>query len=212
VNQLRPDARHRALRRAFAYGCSAAYAAVLAACTPGLDDEAYGPPVAPPPRPDTLPAAYASVAAFCASPEDPPGEPLQAADTAGTPPLREDRRVPGMKDMWFNAAMRCIVREQAQLEQLWTFARDPAAAPEVDFGEHVLILATAGQMGSGGYALGITAVWQRGDTAFVAVGEHRPGHGCMGDAEVVTPADAVRIPRVSTVRFHETIVSGERCL
>lgn len=186
-------------------------AGLLSSCGPGPDSR-YAPPGPPPPRADTLPTEYASVAEFCRPPEDPAGLPAPTGETARRLQLGAEERVPNMENKKFTVPLRCIVRSQEEMEQLWKFSSRDSTPPVVDFSERMLVVATAGERTSGGFGLGIDGAWQRGDTLIVLVTERLAGHGCAATMEVVYPAGAIRAPRAAAVRFHETIASSQDCL
>lgn len=184
--------------------------AMLFGCGPGPDSR-FAPPGPPPPRADTLPTEYVSVGEFCRPPEDPTALPAPTRETARALQIGAEERVQNMENKKFTVPLRCIVRSQKELEQLWEFSRD-STPPAIDFSEQMLVVATAGQRSSGGFGIGIDAAWHRGDTLIVLVTERLVGHGCAATMEVVYPADAMRAPVVAAVRFQETISSGEDCL
>ena len=76
----------------------------------------------------------------------------------------------------------------------------------------MVVLAGMGEQGSTGHDIAIDSALMRADTAYVFVTERFPGTSCTEGMLVSNPADAVRMPAVGTVRFHERRVVGEPCV
>jgi len=112
----------------------------------------------------------------------------------------------------FEAAMRCVIRTEAERDELWAFASREERTPPSLSADRILVLAIGGMRPSGGHSFGIGQVVITGDTAVVEVLDHSPGHGCIQTMEVLVPAAGVRIPDVPVVRFHEYMTLGEDCL
>jgi hypothetical protein len=189
----------RAIRAALVLG--------IAGCTPQSD--APPQPRTLPNRPTALPPEYTSVAAFCSVPGPPQATPAPVSPALLAIP--EHERV-NFGRAGFEVAMRCVIRTEAQRDELWTFASREERTPPSLAADSILVLAIGGMRPSGGHSFGIGQVVVAGDTAMVEVLDHVPGNGCIQTAEVLVPAVAVRIPDVPVVRFHEYMTLGEDCL
>lgn len=94
---------------------------------------------------------------------------------------------------------RIVVREESRWAAHW----EPLTRVElgfviepVDFGQHMVIIASMGRRNTGGFQVRIDGVYRRGSDLFVVVHEITPGRCLVTQAET-TPITAARVPRVS---------------
>ncbi|HET7234476.1 MAG TPA: protease complex subunit PrcB family protein [Longimicrobium sp.] len=93
---------------------------------------------------------------------------------------------------------RVAVRDAAGWNALWarmTAGHQPTAAPAVDFGREMLLVAGMGRRPTGGHSVTIESVTRAGGELVVRVAEQRPGPRCGVTQALTAPADVVAIPR-----------------
>ena len=103
---------------------------------------------------------------------------------------------------------RSVIVDQAEWATLWdeiqTFVMPKPAAPSIDFGSRMVILATMGERTSGGHSISVIEVAEDQEKLYVVVEEATPGVECMTTDVITSPAVAVSVPRSSgTVLFVE---------
>lgn len=95
--------------------------------------------------------------------------------------------------------LRLVIRDGEAWDALWEELAGRIAprpeAPAVDFTTHMVVAAAMGQQTSGGYAISVEAVAERGDTLYALVQETTPGAGCLTATVLTAPAAAVVVPR-----------------
>jgi hypothetical protein len=104
------------------------------------------------------------------------------------------------------APARQVVRTAEEWEASWaelTAGYEPVpAAPAVDFGEEMLLVAAMGERTSGGYTIEVEAAALDGGTLRARLVETSPGPTCATTQAITCPAAAVRVPRhVGAVAF-----------
>lgn len=103
---------------------------------------------------------------------------------------------------------RVVVRDEAEWRAVWSEATgNLAPAPEppaVDFGEHMVVVATMGRRSSGGYAIEIDEVRRDAGRLYVIVVETSPAANCITTQALSAPMAAVRVPRADQVTFVES--------
>jgi hypothetical protein len=141
-------------------------------------------------------AAVLMAACGAAGPEGGAG----AAPLAGTPVTATPVVPPGPRTTrsGFTAPERAVIRTAAEWQAFWTRMNaglDPApAAPEVDFGQDMVLAAALGTRPTGGYGVGIE-VARDGAVLRARVTETRPGMGCMTTQALTSPVAIVRVAR-----------------
>jgi hypothetical protein len=94
---------------------------------------------------------------------------------------------------------RDVIADQAEWEALWdgiqTFVVPKPPAPEIDFGNRMVIFASMGERTSGGHTIAVLEAAQENGSLYVVVEEATPGIQCMTTDVVTTPAVAVSVPR-----------------
>jgi hypothetical protein len=196
-HRVRADWRFGA--RAWAMVCIVA-AGLASGCTPAPDPASRKYPEER--RPDVLPPEYADISSICSPAAAPASGAPEPEPGSVAVPLGRSADEP----WWdrFEVGMRCVIRSQSELEEVWGFARSPTSLPQIDFAEEIFLLVSAGERPTGGHFLGVVNAWRRGDTTFVWVREWGHGHGCDATQAVTWPADGVRIPAVPVIHFVET--------
>ncbi|UCF18611.1 MAG: protease complex subunit PrcB family protein [Gemmatimonadota bacterium] len=109
---------------------------------------------------------------------------------------------------------RLVIRDAEALRKFWADAttnRLPAPeVPAVDFENEMVIAASMGRRGTGGYGIEIETVSQVGEELRVVVVETAPGEGCFLTQALSAPVVAVKVPRsAATVRFEERTVTQD---
>jgi hypothetical protein len=94
---------------------------------------------------------------------------------------------------------REVVRDAGAWGRLWprlsASRGGTSAAPQVDFGREMALVAAMGQRSTGGYEIRIHAVQRQGDGLVVHAVETSPGPTCGAGAALSRPADVVLVPR-----------------
>ena len=103
---------------------------------------------------------------------------------------------------------RSVIVDQAEWatlrDEIQTFVMPKPAAPSIDFGSRMVILATMGERTSGGHSISVIEVAEDQEKLYVVVEEVTPGVECITTDVITTPAVAVSVPRSSgTVLFVE---------
>jgi hypothetical protein len=101
---------------------------------------------------------------------------------------------------------RLVIRDAsvwtAFWNQVYSGVSPKPSVPDLNPGEMV-VAATMGSRGSGGYAINIDAIYDTNDQLFVVVREVSPGSTCMVTAVITAPVIAVRLPQRTMVSFVE---------
>ncbi|HSH46524.1 MAG TPA: protease complex subunit PrcB family protein [Longimicrobiales bacterium] len=121
----------------------------------------------------------------------------------------EIRLVEASPHTGFGNAERLVVEdpeEWASVWATWTGTITPTPpAPEVDFEEERVVVATMGTRPTGGYRIGVSGVERRPGETVVRLFTVAPGSGCAVTLALTAPAVAVAIPASSVaVRFATT--------
>lgn len=132
-------------------------------------------------------------------PQLPPG--AEALTDATELVLREDYS--GIVDR-----SRLVIRDGQAWSEFWNQAYSrqipTPAVPSIDFGESMVIVASMGGRGTGGYGIAFDAIFEAADILYAVVREHSPGRFCGVTAAESQPVVAVRVPRPGAeVRFIE---------
>jgi hypothetical protein len=103
---------------------------------------------------------------------------------------------------------RLVIRHPDAWRKFWTEAmrnRSPLPEPPTaDFENEMVIVASMGRRGTGGYSIEIDAVTQLDDALTVVVTETSPGEGCFLTQALTAPVTAVKVPRSdATVKFED---------
>jgi hypothetical protein len=103
---------------------------------------------------------------------------------------------------------REVVRDETGWARLWdeiyASVTPRPSRPAVDFARDMLVVAATGTRPSGGFAIRVTGVTQRGDDLEVTVLETCPPPGAMVTMELTRPVAVVSVPRLALVpRFTE---------
>ena len=164
-------------------------AALVAACTTGVDAPAQTPAEEIKAYHPTIPAHAVAVAA----------EPVEQV-TSAVSQIMEPTRT--------------LIRDQATWASYWNqFYGNIAPLPPVptmNFSGHVIAVAAMGSRNSGGYAIEIEGSFEADGVLWVAVVETSPGPLCMSTAALTAPAVASRIASsASEVRFTERSVETD---
>lgn len=130
----------------------------------------------------------------------------------GGVPLDETEQLLEAQYTGFVQRDRLVIRDAEAWSQFWNQAHSNVmpqpSVPSIDFTRNMVVAATMGSRGSGGYSIRIDPVYAADDALYVVVEERSPGAGCVTTAAITAPAAAVRIPRaggsVSFVERSET--------
>lgn len=99
-------------------------------------------------------------------------------------------------DSDYHEPMRQVIRSPGAWAAAWKKLDRDREAPDVDFGEHMVILASSGTRPSGGHGIAVDSVYRHDGSLFVTVVESSPGDSCVVTTALTHPATAVRVPRV----------------
>lgn len=99
-------------------------------------------------------------------------------------------------DADYHEPRRQVIRSPAAWAEAWRQLDREGPAPDVDFGEHMVILAASGTRPSGGHGIAVDSVYRHDGSLFATVREISPGESCVVLTVVTNPATAVRVPRV----------------
>jgi hypothetical protein len=129
----------------------------------------------------------------------------------GTPlPISRFRGEPGGFAAYsgIDDSLRVVIADGASWRAYWQRVHAPVTpappVPEVDFTREMVILASLGARGSGGYGIRVDSAYDAGAYVEVVVRRSSPGSGCIVTAALTQPVDVVRIPaRKVPVRFRE---------
>lgn len=156
-------------------------------------------------------AALAVIAAACAEPGAPLEPDLDTLEPGGEPVAvtRMNQHPPDYAAI--GQAERFVVDEPAQWEEvwgrLWNHHQPRPAAPAVDFGRELVIVAAMGWRATGGHSIRVDQARSYADHVTVHVRETAPGRGCVVTQATTAPVDVVKIPRTALeVRFRTTAV------
>jgi protease stability complex PrcB-like protein len=98
-----------------------------------------------------------------------------------------------------DTAERRAIRDARAWTDLWariTANASPSVpAPPVDFTKDMVLFASLGTRGSGGYSIAIDKVVESNGKLEVIVRETSPGPNCAATMAITAPVTAVRIPR-----------------
>jgi hypothetical protein len=111
-------------------------------------------------------------------------------------------------------SLRVVIRDARQWATYWERVHAhmiPApAAPAVDFGREMVVLAALGARSSGGYGIRVDSAFDGSTYVEVVIRRSSPGKRCMVTAAFTQPVDLVRLPvRALPVRFRERAVVEE---
>ncbi|HEU0015854.1 MAG TPA: protease complex subunit PrcB family protein [Longimicrobium sp.] len=107
-------------------------------------------------------------------------------------------------------ARRLVIRSRDVLEAFWAELGQPNSfgpVPEVDFEREMVIAATMGPRGSGGYRITFDAMVTRGSRHHVLVRSSLPGPQCPALGVITSPVDAIVVPIAQGVSFEERTVT-----
>jgi hypothetical protein len=108
-----------------------------------------------------------------------------------------------------------VVRGETAWARLWdevyAIVTPQPSRPAVDFARDMLVVAATGTRPSGGFAVQVTGVMQRGTDLEVTVLETCPPPGARVSRALTRPVVVVRVPRLALVpRFVETRSASRR--
>lgn len=107
-------------------------------------------------------------------------------------------------DSDFLEPRRQVIRSPGPWAEAWRQLDREGRAPDVDFGDRMVILAATGTRPSGGHGIGVDSVYRYDGSLFVTVRETSPGDSCVVTTALTHPATAVLVPRVEgSVEFVE---------
>ncbi|MFB6240050.1 MAG: protease complex subunit PrcB family protein [Gemmatimonadota bacterium] len=113
-------------------------------------------------------------------------------------------------DSDYHEPQRRVIRSPAAWAEAWRQLGRDREAPDVDFGDHMVILAASGTRHSGGHGIAVDSVYRHGGSLFATVREVSPGDSCVVTTALTHPATAVRVPRVEgSVEFVEQEIVAE---
>jgi hypothetical protein len=107
----------------------------------------------------------------------------------------------------FTGPAELVVRDDAAWREAWSRIVGPIAPPPerpaVDFGREAIVIVAAGERPSGGWSVAVDSVAPAaGGALVVSYTLTGPGAGCVTAQMITSPADVVRVPRLSgEVRF-----------
>jgi hypothetical protein len=99
-------------------------------------------------------------------------------------------------DSEFREPRRRVIRSPAEWDEAWQELDRDGEAPDVDFGEHMVILAASGSRPSSGHGITVDSVYRHDRSLIATVREISPGDSCVVLTVITHPATAVRVPRV----------------
>lgn len=153
--------------------------------------------------------AVLALAAGCTPPQpgsamDATPSPAGSAGAADTLPLRRFDESAAASFRYASGLAeptRVVVRDAEAWSAMWTRItadhRPATAAPAVDFGREMLLVAALGRRATGGYSVRIESVSNAGGELVARVAEQRPGPRCGVTQALTAPADVVALPRSS---------------
>lgn len=115
-------------------------------------------------------------------------------------------------DSEFRESRRQAIRGPDAWAEAWRQLDREGRAPDVDFADHMVILAATGTRPSGGYGIGVDSVYRHDGSLIVKVREVSPGDSCVVTMALTHPATAVLVPRIEgSVEFveEETVAECE---
>lgn len=136
----------------------------------------------------SLLAAVVAALAAAAGPADASAVPFRAV-ASGDGAARAEK-----------AAVTRVVRSERAWRAAWRDLHGGGASPSrprVDFARHMLVLVAAGRRPTGGHAVRVTSVADRGGRLLVRVSERAPGAGCFAAQVETAPWQVVRVRRGS---------------
>ena len=159
----------------------------------------------------SLVALITAIAAACG---DSTRDPSNAPDDA---PLATQRFAelssPAVRAPNSTTPLRLVITTQAAWQQFWTerfAAQQPMPPlPVIDFATEVIVAVTGGQKPTGGFAIRVESVTERGGELEALVVDTAPGAACGVTLAVTFPFDVIRVPRANrAVRFVERQATG----
>ncbi len=164
-------------------------------------------------------AAVLVLAAGCTIPREAPvTDPTRTTGSGAGADSVPLRRLDEAAAFRYNAGLdqpaREVVRDAAAWSALWPRIAGPAgpphAAPAVDFGREMVLVAAMGQRPTGGYSIEIASVTAAGGELVANVVEQRPGPRCGTTQALTAPVDVVAIPRSTrSVRWEVRQVASD---
>jgi hypothetical protein len=130
------------------------------------------------------------------------GDSQRTAPTSDSLPIRRlDASIAGIYR--FNSGIRdstfTTIRDLVRWEEMWRRLsaqhRPAQSPPPVDFQKEMVVVATLGERRTGGYAITIEAVSDRGAYLEAHVWRRAPGRDCGVGGMLTTPADVAIVPR-----------------
>lgn len=113
-------------------------------------------------------------------------------------------------DSDYHEPRRQVIRSPGAWAEAWRHLDRDREAPDVDFGEHMVILAASGTRPSGGHGIAVDSVYRHDGSLFATVREVSPGESCVVTTALTHPATAVLVPRVEgSVEFVEEEIVAE---
>lgn len=146
------------------------------------------------------------------------------AQTQGIRPARGDTVIIGMidtathlrPDVYFGPRQRTrrIIREQRDLDELWSTLQSHVPVPRVDFSQKDVLVGGFGTYPSEGPTISIDTVLTRGEERIVVVRTTHLREACLVPSVVTAPFDIVVVPHDSTrtTRFVERSVHSSSCV
>ena len=136
----------------------------------------------------------------CSSPSAPVADEVPA-DAVAIIPNDFSEAIQGMRYFsGFDERARLVIRDRETWTRVWLRATTTASSrplPQVDFEQHMIIFAAMGLKRSGGYAIRIEQLYQRGNDVYAVVREIAPGRTCSVTDMLTAPVTAALVPRTS---------------
>lgn len=93
-----------------------------------------------------------------------------------------------------------VIKDNASLRKLYIAINDPQV-PKVDFSKSRIVALFLGQRTSGGYAIKVKSVSEKGDKIYVTVEEKKPKPGDMVTMAITNPFTIVKINSTKEIIF-----------
>lgn len=121
--------------------------------------------------------------------------------------------VEGSTALNVSARKNYVVRGQEEFENLWrmVYGDGAPALPKVDFTKQDVIAVFAGEKGSGGHRIAVSAVNDYGDARSVSVTLTSPGAGCVNTQAITSPYQIVTVPASGSSLSHTDVTVIEAC-
>ena len=103
-----------------------------------------------------------------------------------------------------------LITTQEELNELWSFLKQPPPVPTIDFNTHVVAAIFAGEFPTAGYDIAVAEV-EDADKRIVKVELTKPEESCMLAQSTTAPYQVVELPKTSLPFTHDDIWTIKAC-